>query len=427
MTSRRSFRFYSISFVIYCFLLIIVTTGIGYNCWSVFTIPVCGDMSITRQQFSGLLTAILFGSMCSSWQGAKIIARFGLVNVMRAGAVLFALTTALSTLSQQAWHLYLIGFLMGYSYTATSFFTLSILISNWFFKKRGLVLGIVFMGSGLGSVVLIPLANALILNFGWRSTMLILSMILAVVALPICFFVIRAHPEEVGYHPYGADSIESNPIEQEQCQRISTDRILRQPPFWMLVAFTIGVGVIAYSGASIVPYLCDEGYSSTQAAAIQSLGMGSIAVLRILMGQIADRIGIIRLLPVSIVLSPLMLLGLLMIHATSLAEGCILIGYGVSQAVITVCMPLLTNAFMGKNSYAKSYGIISAVNSLIGAVTPMIQGTLYTLYGSYSSSYYLFLIIFVFSVLCFFLISRFFPQHELSGNTKGQRKGRRIC
>lgn len=408
MKPKRSFRFYSTNLVICCFLLIIVSSGVGYNCWSVFTIPVCEDMSITRQQFSGLFTAILLGNMCSSWRGAKIIARFGLVNVMRAGAVLLPLATALSALSRQIWSLYLIGFLIGYAFTATTFFTLSILISNWFFKKRGLVLGIVFMGSGLGSVVLIPLANALILSSGWRSAMLILSVILAAVALPICFFIIRARPEEVGYPPYGADLIDSGDVkEEEERSEISTSQILRQPLFWMLIALTIGVGVIAYSGVTIVPYLCDEGYSSTRAAAIQSLGMGSIAVSRILIGQITDRIGIIRFLPAGIILSPLMLLGLLALHVTPAAVGCTLVGYGVSQAVITVCMPLLTSAFMGKNSYAKSYGIISAVNSLIGAVTPMIQGTLYTLYGSYSSSYYLFMIIFVISILCFFSLPAF--------------------
>ena len=106
--------------------------------------------------------------------------------------------------------------------------------------------------------------------------------------------------------------------------------------------------------------------------------------------------------------------GLLNLHVFPFAAWCIVIGYGVSQAVITVCMPLVTDAFMGKKAYAKAYGIISGVNSFTGAVTPLLQGMIYTRYDGYAGSYRLFSGVFLIAAASFLLTIRIVSVHKTS-------------
>jgi len=57
-------------------------------------------------------------------------------------------------------------------------------VAKWFQKRRGSMIGIVMAGTGLGSLIVTPVANGLILSQGWRRSYLILETI-SVVAIEV--------------------------------------------------------------------------------------------------------------------------------------------------------------------------------------------------------------------------------------------------
>ena len=82
---------------------------------------------------------------------------------------------------QSQWQLYSYFILMA---SGMSFWVpIQAMVSRWFTKRRGLVLGLTGIGGGLGQAVWPPLAQILIDQFGWRSAYMIMAVILAEVGL----------------------------------------------------------------------------------------------------------------------------------------------------------------------------------------------------------------------------------------------------
>ena len=76
------------------------------------------------------------------------------------------------------------------------------MINNWYIAKRGMMTGIVFAGAGLGSIVLSPLCEQLILSMGWHATATVSGLIILITALPVCLFIFRTAPEDMGQKPF---------------------------------------------------------------------------------------------------------------------------------------------------------------------------------------------------------------------------------
>ena len=74
----------------------------------------------------------------------------------------------------------------------------SAIVSKWFREKRALALGTALMGIGVGQMVLSPVAAHLIETIGWRTTYVVLGMVIFVCALPALFLLGRKPPEPDG-------------------------------------------------------------------------------------------------------------------------------------------------------------------------------------------------------------------------------------
>lgn len=79
----------------------------------------------------------------------------------------------------------------------------TVIVTNWFHKKRGLALAIVETGFGAGQMILVPGSLALIHWIGWKGTVSVLGLILAIVIFPIVLFLIRNNPEDKELEPIG--------------------------------------------------------------------------------------------------------------------------------------------------------------------------------------------------------------------------------
>ena len=80
-------------------------------------------------------------------------------------------------------------------------------INQWWVRRRGTVMGISGMAGSLISLGGFPnLINWLLPIGGWRSTYMLLGIILAFVMAPLAFIFVRNHPEDYGLQPDGGES-----------------------------------------------------------------------------------------------------------------------------------------------------------------------------------------------------------------------------
>ena len=70
----------------------------------------------------------------------------------------------------------------------------AVIIPRWFEQKRGLAIGLTFMGSGLGGMLFNTLAGDWVVTLGPVQTYQILAAVTGCVLIPLVFFVIRTAP-----------------------------------------------------------------------------------------------------------------------------------------------------------------------------------------------------------------------------------------
>jgi MFS family permease len=193
------------------------------------------------------------------------------------------------------WHLYLARFFYG----ITALSGTQVLVNRWFTKLRGTALGIVSSGSPIGTLILTPLSQYLILLWNWRVTMLFWAVVMLVVMVPL-LFIIRNNPRDKGFAPDGEQLSDSNPTKfsahngdmsakpEETGRTIS--ETLKTRSFWLLSAsqFFCGIGC-GFIMTHIVIFATDMGFSDMVGATIMSVTGGFNLGGVLIMGYLSDK------------------------------------------------------------------------------------------------------------------------------------------
>ena len=198
---------------------------------------------------------------------------------------------------QKLWHVYVTtGFLMALGAGGASMTTGSTVAARWFEARRGMAIGISAAGMSAGQLVMIPLASALTIWFGWRTSYLWLGIALLVVVLPIALFFIRDDPAERGVRPYGATGTALAAAQSaavEKSQRVRIQEAMYVPQFWLLMAtfFVCGYTSNGMVLTHFMPHALEHNFSELQASTALGV-MGAMNVVgTISSGWICDRFG----------------------------------------------------------------------------------------------------------------------------------------
>ncbi len=392
-----------------CCVIIMIDYGVGYNILSAFTIPICESTGISRQQYGIMYTMMTVGQIFTAINASKIMKKIGVLNMIRAGAVLFVLVTWYSSHVTKAWQLWLVGLLYGPTFVSGGFFALSIIIANWFKEKRGMATGLVFMSSGLGTVFMLPLANRWIESMGWQAAKFNFALI-SLVMIPVSFFLLKEKPEDMGLKPYGTGTATEKPPAEEDLWGYDRPELVRIPGAWFFLLFIMSVNIAGSLGSITVPYLRDLGYDPAVAARIQSLNMLSLAVGRTAAGLISDRFSVEKSGAFCVAMSPLVFVGAILARDYSWGIIIMILCYGITMSVNSVFMTLLTGKIFGRKHFASVYGLFSGVGSMMGACSPLIYGRIFTVTGSYYPALKLYFVILICGAICFFTASRITPK-----------------
>ena len=103
----------------------------------------------------------------------------------------------------EVWQWYVASVFIGLGLSATSTVTITPTLGNWFQKKTGLAMGLVWSIQSIFCAVASPIFSNVIAAMGWRTAYIILAVVGAVLSLPFTIFVIRYRPEDKGMLPYG--------------------------------------------------------------------------------------------------------------------------------------------------------------------------------------------------------------------------------
>jgi predicted MFS family arabinose efflux permease len=145
-----------------------------------------------------------------------------------------------------------------------------------------------------GQLLVVPLAMALTVTWGWRVTFMVLGVGFLVVVLPLALLLIRNDPRDMGLRPYGATGDGAPPTPAAMAaERTSLRQAAASSPFWLLAGsfWVCGYTTSGLVLTHLIPHATEHGFHATQAA--QALGvMGALNVVgTVASGWICDRFG----------------------------------------------------------------------------------------------------------------------------------------
>ncbi len=124
-----------------------------------------------------------------------LVDRVGPRRVMLGGGVLLGVSYLLGSWITALWHLYLVtGVLAAAGACAVGWVPCAALLSRWFARRQGSVMGLAFSGMGVGILVLGPLAQWLITTHGWRQAYFFIGAGTIAALVPLAWFGIRDRP-----------------------------------------------------------------------------------------------------------------------------------------------------------------------------------------------------------------------------------------
>jgi MFS family permease len=277
-------------------IVIMIAAGGLRSAFGVFIKPIESELGWSRTSLSiaAALSLLLYGALAPFAGRAADL--WGARTVFTASLGLMAVGALASAYMTRLWHLYVAsGILMALGAGGATLTSALPLLTRWFDKRRGLVMGVAGAAMSAGQLVVIPLATWLTLTVGWRQSYLWLGLGLVVLILPLAATLLRNDPRDRGLEPYGATpavrTVGGDPA--PAAARVSLSEAMQVPAFWLLVSsyFICGYTTGGLIGTHLIPHAVEHGF--TEMVAAQALGvMGATSILgSIASGWICDRFG----------------------------------------------------------------------------------------------------------------------------------------
>lgn len=386
-----------------------VVTYLTLFAYGVFFKPLLDEFGCTRAMISGAFSLNNLSFGLASIITGRLTDRIGPRLVITACGLLFGLGYWLMSQVSAVWQLYLFfGVIAGVG-SSGGMIPLSSTVGRWFLKRRGLMMGIVMAGLGIGTVIGPPMATWLISNHGWRTAYVILSIIILVCIVVSAQF-LKRDPAQMKLLPYGeAEATSKNAVRQNPnpgARDFSLNEAIKTKQFWMLLVMSFSILLtLLIIMVHMVPYVTDIGISTTIAASVISVLGIAIILGQLSMGTIADRIGS----KLSLIIGFALLAAALFFLLTAKGGWALYLFaalFGLGQGGLAALLPLATAELFGLSSHGAIFGIIIFGGTVGGTIGPVLAGWIFDIYDSYSLAFIIMAILAVVALVLTFWVKK---------------------
>ena len=387
-------------------VIVLLFAGLVYA-WSVLSTPIAAEFTDwSKAQLSMTFTIVMImfciGSLLCGLLSGKLSAKMS----VRIGAVLFLLGFFLASRTQSLAMLYIgFGVLCGLSSGLCYNAVMSTMV-RWFPDRPGLISGVLLMGFGGGSFIIGKLYQAWTPAEigGWRTSFLVMGIIIFVV-LAICsfFFVAPGADFVAPAAKNGKAAVKTAGKEYKSLEMV------KKPSFWLYYVWAIALsaaGLALISQASSVVW--EASASQTAGAVATIVGLISIcnALGRVLFGGMYDKYG--RSLSMQLVnILFIITSGVLILALTAKSVVVVIIGFilgGLAYSGITPTNSAFCRSYFGPANYPVNFSLINS-NLIFASFGSTISGALFDASGSYNATFFLIIGLAVVGILCSLAIS----------------------
>ncbi|MEV8320464.1 MFS transporter [Streptomyces sp. NPDC059900] len=346
----------------------ITSWGIVYYAFPVLLPHLTADTGWSTSAATAAFSAALLISAVIGIPVGRILDRRGPRAVMTTGSLL-AVAAILTIAAAPNFQVFAVGWLLaGVAMAATFYQPAFAAVTRWWGPDRVRALTIVTLAGGLASTVFAPLTALLADHLGWRTTYVVLAMILAAVTIPAHALALRAP-----WPPTPPAAAVSN-----------GPPIARSRPFLILVvAFTCS-GFAMYAVVfGMVPLMIERGATASTAAWALGLGGAGQTLGRTLYATLSRTTSVTTRTAVlftaggattaalALIQGPIPLLILLAVLA------------GVVRGNLTLLQATAVSDRWGTTNYGRLSGLLAAPATVAAALAPWAGAALAGQLGGY--------------------------------------------
>lgn len=369
---------FTITFLIYMFMY-----GLRYSIGIFFT-PIQQELGLTTAQTSSGVTMFFWVYAFSAPFVGRIAERIGVKKSVFLGGILLGGGGAMVSIINKLWQLYLFWGVIAAAGASALYVVPTMVLSKFFYRKRGLTVGWSSVGVSVGQAILIPIVASIIPVWGWRTSIRILGLTVLFVTSIIGYLFLREGPESIGLAPDGGDMILELQDELEYEFDWSPREAIDTRDFKLIaLSYFFAVGGIISILTFVVPHMIHIGIPPFQASvAFGVIGIMS-AIGSFIFGIVSDRYGrkLTILLTTSGISAAFFVATLIPANLTLLFGWAIL--YGIFYGGAPEQYAAIITDYYGRKYNTTLFGILTLAGGIGGGLFPLIGGWLVDQTGGY--------------------------------------------
>ncbi len=313
--------------------------------------------------------------------------RFGARRVILPSMIVGGIVLLLAPFgSSNLFELYVIFGMLGFLVPGAGPVAFAKVTSQWFDRQRGMALGVMMLGLGLGAFAMPSLAHLLIAKFGWRLAYGAMGAAILLVSTPLVFKCLKESPESLGLVPDGAISanLGAQAEPKHKDQGMTWREALRTRTFWLLLtSFALVAAATQGCLTHMSSIVSDRGSNGQLAALASSLLGGGLLIGRSGSGYLLDKFFAPR---VAALIFGGAACGIALLRIVSSPGPAFVAAFMIGMALGAEgdVMPFLTSRYFGLRCFGEVCGIIFAGFSLAGGLGPYLMGAAFDAQGSYA-------------------------------------------
>ena len=349
-----------------------------------------------------------------------LVDKFGSRPMILFGGLTAGIGLMLLAFAQEYWQLVLLFVgVVSIGKTAGLGQTLMATVNQWFIRRKAVALSTLMTAFAGGGAIVVPLLHLGIVSLGWRPTVFIIGLFIAILTLPVAY-VIRSRPEDMGLRldgdmPTGAAAA-ARPARggghhapaasaSGEEQNFTVRQALRTQAFWFIL-----LGVITRVSATnsiiihLFPLLVWKGMTEDVATLAASVMFFMAIPLRFLLGVAGGRLSPRKLLFYGMNIGAIGILGLWLLPQWP-ALIVFILGLAIVEGITSVNW-IMVGDYFGRNRFASLMGAMSVFHNIGMFIAPIYAGWIRDTTESYAIVLATFAPMFVISALMFALARR---------------------
>ncbi|MFN2411619.1 MAG: MFS transporter [Pyrinomonadaceae bacterium] len=397
---KRRPLFYGWVIVAISTLALLVSNGLSIGGIPVFYKPIQEDFlslgTVTTQTADRVtgdaasLTFLLAGIF--SLVVGSLIQRFSLKSLMVAGCFFLGGGLIFYSRATMPWQVYVSHSLLGLSLGLVGVMIQTVLIANWFLRRRGTAMGILLTGTSFGGVLIPLIARPLIASYGWRPAIFILSLAVWLILLPAIIFFVKDRASDIGENFDGVREKIETANENISGGGLTLGEAMRTANFWILSLCAAALFYPIFTTSQQFILHIQKSPAIGVDAATASLAQSFLFVTSVggkfLFGWLSDRLPTAR---VMLICCGLMFLGTLILLGFLTADTVFLflIPFGLGYGGTFVLLQLLAVEYFGLKDVGKILGALTVIETLGAATGGTVTGRLAAAAGGdYTTAFY---------------------------------------